>query len=73
LTHPTINIQTGDEVTLVLDCDQKQIQFHHHRTQNNATMAIDLQKCPFPWKILVALRNADDCVRLLYSSDLSRF
>jgi hypothetical protein len=69
--NPTITIQTGDEVTLVLGCDHEQIHFHHHRTQNNNTMAIDLQKCPFPWKILIALTTQGDCVRLLDSGDSS--
>jgi hypothetical protein len=43
------SIRTGDEVTLTLNCDHRQIQFEHHRTKQIAQMPIDLKKCPFPW------------------------
>jgi hypothetical protein len=66
----TITIQTGDEVTLVLDCDHRAIHFKHHRTCQAVTMPIDLQKCPFPWQILVTLNDAGDCVRILDNNDL---
>ncbi len=64
-TTTTTTIDTGDEVTLVLACDLEQIYFHHHRTQSKLTMAINLEKCPFPWKILVVLLEKDDSVFLL--------
>jgi hypothetical protein len=67
----TITIQTGDEITLVLDCDHSQIHFKHHRTQQTARMSIDLQKCPFPWQILITLNAVGDCVRILDNNDVS--
>ena len=61
----TATIETGDEVTLVLACDQEQIYFQHHRTQTTVQMSINLEKCPFPWKMFVALMNKNDSVFLL--------
>jgi hypothetical protein len=67
----TVTIKTGDEVTLVLDCDHRQIHFKHHRTQRSVKMSIDLQKYPFPWQILVTLNSKGDCVRILDNNDSS--
>ncbi len=67
----TVTMKTGDEVTLVLDCDHRQIHLKHHRTQRSVKMSIDLQKCPFPWQILVTLNSKGDCVRILDNKDSS--
>jgi hypothetical protein len=61
----TSNIQTGDEITLVLDCDHTQIHFNHHQTKRNVKMHINLQKCPLPWQILVGFIIKGDSVRIL--------
>ncbi|CAF2673812.1 unnamed protein product [Rotaria sp. Silwood2] len=58
-------VSTGDELTLILDCDNKQVQLQHHRTKRLAQLLIDLNKCPFPWKIVIRLQSAGDCVRIL--------
>ncbi|CAF0950542.1 unnamed protein product [Adineta steineri] len=58
-------VTTGDEITLVLDCDNKQIQLLHHRTKRVALCSIDPEKCPFPWKIVIRLQSAGDCLRIL--------
>jgi len=62
----TTTIQTGDEVTLMLDCDNQRIQLEHHRTQRIVDMSVDLRLCAFPWQIMVSLRNKDDCVRIVH-------
>jgi len=61
----TTIIKKGDDVTLILDCDHREIRVNHHRTQQMAKISIDLQKCPFPWQILVTLDDVGDCVRIL--------
>jgi hypothetical protein len=61
-----INIVTGDEVTLILDCDNQRIQLKHHRTDRIVEMPIDLQLCAFPWKVIAGLWGGDDCVRILH-------
>ncbi len=58
-------VVAGDEVTLTLDCDNKQIQLQHHRTKRLAQLSIDLEKCPFPWKIVIRLQSVGDCVRIV--------
>ncbi|UJR30840.1 hypothetical protein I4U23_018355 [Adineta vaga] len=58
-------VTSGDELTLILDCDNKQIQLQHHRTKRLAQCLIDLDKCPFPWKIVIRLQSAGDCIRIL--------
>jgi hypothetical protein len=57
--------RTGDEVTLILDCDNQRIQLEHHRTHRIVDMSIDLRICAFPWKIIVSLCNKDDCLRIV--------
>ncbi|CAF1239143.1 unnamed protein product [Rotaria sordida] len=59
-------IRTGDEVTFMLDCDNRQIQLEHHRTNRILTLPINIQLCAFPWKIIVLLLGKDDCVRILH-------
>jgi hypothetical protein len=59
-------IQTGDEVTLMLDCDNRRIQLKHHRTHEIVNTSIDLRLCAFPWKIVIALCGKDNCVRILH-------
>jgi hypothetical protein len=58
-------IRTGDEMTLTLNCDNPQIQLRHHRTNQIRQLHIDLQSCPFPWRIVVELQSVGDCVRIL--------
>ncbi|CAF0939718.1 unnamed protein product [Rotaria sordida] len=58
-------LRTGDEVTMILDCDNRQIRLEHHRINMMIQLPIELEKCPFPWKILVTLRSIDDSIRIL--------
>ncbi|CAF0933677.1 unnamed protein product [Adineta steineri] len=58
-------IQSGDEVTLIIDCDNQEILLEHHRTKRLIRQSINLQQCPFPWKILVALSSKHGSIRIL--------
>jgi len=58
--------KTGDEMTLMLDCDNRRVQLEHHRTNRIVDMSIDLRLCAFPWKIIVSLVGKNDCVRILH-------
>jgi hypothetical protein len=58
-------IESGDDVTLILDCDNREILLEHHRTNRLVRQPIDMQECPFPWKILVALSSRNGSIRVL--------
>ncbi|CAF1686194.1 unnamed protein product [Rotaria magnacalcarata] len=58
-------IQSGDEVTLILDCEHREILLEHHRTNRFVRQLIDIEECPFPWKILVALSPRNGSIRIL--------
>lgn len=58
-------IKSGDDVTLTLNCDQQQIQLQHHRMNQSVQLKVDVNKCPFPWKLFIKLSNTDDSIRIL--------
>ncbi|CAF4784284.1 unnamed protein product [Rotaria sp. Silwood1] len=51
-------IQTGDKITLIIDCDNQQIQFEHHRIKKLVHLPVVISDCPFPWQILIRLVNS---------------
>lgn len=63
--HTDRNMRTGDEVTMTLDCNNRQIFLEHHRINMTACLPVDLEKCPFPWRIFVTLRSPGDSIRIL--------
>ncbi|CAF0848527.1 unnamed protein product [Rotaria sp. Silwood1] len=58
-------ITTGDDVILTLDCDNRQIQLQHNRTNRLVQLFIDVVSCPFPWKTVVKLGSKGDSIRIL--------
>jgi hypothetical protein len=58
-------IQTGDEVTLILDCDTQLIHMEHHRTNRFVRILVDLRQCPLPWKIVATLDTRNNYVRII--------
>ncbi|CAF4367769.1 unnamed protein product [Rotaria sp. Silwood2] len=63
----TKTINSGDDVTLILNCDKRLIQLLHHRTNKLVGISIDLEQCPFPWKIIIRLFSANDCIKIVHS------
>ena len=59
-------ITTGDRITLILDCDNREIQLHHHRTDRRVQLTTDLKNCPFPWRVVVMLQQKGDSIRIVY-------
>jgi len=59
-------INSGDEITLTLDCDNRLIQLQHHRTNTSVEIPINLEHCPFPWKIVARLDSEHDCVKIVH-------
>jgi len=59
-------IEKDDELTLILNCDKRQIELEHHRTNSHVHLSVDLQVCPFPWKFLIGFDWQGGCVQLLH-------
>ena len=55
----------GDELTLILDCDEPQILLQHQKTKRLCQLPVQLEKCPFPWKLIIGLSNFNDCIRIV--------
>jgi hypothetical protein len=58
-------IKTDDAFQFTMDFEKKQIQLLHERTHKKYIMLVDFVQAPPPWKILLALRRKNDCVRVL--------
>jgi hypothetical protein len=59
------DILQGDKITLLIDCERKQIHLEHHRKKQPLQLSIDTQKCVFPWKLVVAL-SAGNGIRIVH-------
>jgi hypothetical protein len=59
------NIESGDEVTLTLDCLNNQIQFEHHRTNRYIEETITNAQCTLPWRIAIVLYTPGDSVSIV--------
>jgi hypothetical protein len=59
------SFQSNDKITFIIDCDNRQIQLVHHRTEKFLSLPIKLEVCPFPWKLLVRLLTVGDCIRII--------
>ena len=60
------SMQSGDKITLNIDCDNQQLALECHRTGKLVHLPVALHVCPFPWKMLVRLLNTGDAIRILY-------
>jgi len=58
------SMRSGDEVTLTLDCDGRRLIYHNAKC-GPSTMSINLDSCPFPWKLLVVLGAGKNMIRIL--------
>ncbi|CAF0850673.1 unnamed protein product [Adineta ricciae] len=59
------SLEKDDQVTLVIDCGERQIELEHHRIKRRVHLQIKHDVCPYPWKILVRLLTAGDSIRIL--------
>lgn len=60
------SVQSGDKITLNIDCDNHQLALKCHRTGKLVHLPVGIHVCPFPWKMLVRLLNTGDAIRILY-------
>jgi hypothetical protein len=59
------DIIQNDIITLIIDCDKKKIQMKNERTSLVKELLIDINKCPFPWKLHFNLLTASTSIRIL--------
>ncbi|CAF1222741.1 unnamed protein product [Didymodactylos carnosus] len=64
----TSDMEKGDTVVLLVDCNDRTIHFINKRTNSRHQLRIDVNTCPFPWRVNLCLYYASDCVRILPSS-----
>ncbi len=57
--------KTSFIIELLVDCDNRQIQYSNIQTNTTRMLNIDLEKCPFPWQIFFYLWETENCVQLL--------
>ncbi|CAF1636165.1 unnamed protein product [Adineta ricciae] len=65
MSGPAVEMEANDSITLIFDCDNRQISMINERTQVRHDLTINPCYCPFPWQLHVALRNRQSCIRLL--------
>ncbi|CAF3689749.1 unnamed protein product [Adineta steineri] len=64
-TKSPIEMNTDDIITLIFDCDNRQISMINERTDVKHELMVDTNNCPFPWQFHVVLRNRCTRIRIL--------
>lgn len=59
------NISENDILNLILNCDDRIIELENECTKEKYSIPIDLDSCPFPWKLHVNFYNQNDRIRIL--------
>jgi hypothetical protein len=49
------DLEINDTIELLINCDQRKIRLINERTQKTDNLDVDIDKCPFPWKLSVGL------------------
>ncbi|CAF3390678.1 unnamed protein product [Rotaria sp. Silwood2] len=62
--HGIYSTRTGDKVTITLACDEIGLIYHNTRCASSK-MSVDINRCPFPWQILVILGAGENIIRIL--------
>jgi hypothetical protein len=60
------HFDSGDEISLVLACDDAEIRLEHHRLNTTDRLAIDRAACSLPWQVVILLFTRNDCIRLMH-------
>jgi hypothetical protein len=64
-SYDSSQFRTNDVLSLTFDCEKHQIELYHERKNKTYTLQIDIEKAPFPWRILVVLCRPDNCITIL--------
>ena len=60
----------NDLVQLFIDCDAQVIRLINERANRILELKVDIEKCPFPWKLHLNLNLAPTRIRILSSAQL---
>jgi hypothetical protein len=60
-----LNGKSSFTIELLLDCDNRKIQYFNEQTKNRRELNVDLIQCPFPWQVFFYLFSPGDRVQLL--------
>ena len=66
---PGEQLRDGDEVGLILYCQESEILLQHRRTKRIMKLSVNPQHCPLPWKTILILYNQDSRVSILQRSN----
>lgn len=55
----------NDTIELIIDVEGRMLQYTNQRTEQSAQLAVDVSRCPLPWKLHLSLGGDDDEVRLV--------
>ena len=57
---------TGSCLTLALDCDRREISLEQPETNHKVKHQVNVEMCPFPWRLMVELKARKDCVEIVH-------
>ncbi len=60
-----LNGKTSFTFELVLDCENRKIQYFNEETNKRRKLNINLTNCPYPWRFFFYMRSVGDRVQLL--------
>ncbi|CAF3654497.1 unnamed protein product [Rotaria sp. Silwood1] len=55
----------NDIISITFDCNNRKIYYKNERNEKLQELSVDINKCPFPWKLHIHIYGRDDRVRLL--------
>ena len=58
-------METDSKLNLFIDCELKLIRLTNEHDHTQHELKVEVDKCPFPWKILICLYYTNDEVRVL--------
>jgi hypothetical protein len=58
-------IKTNNMLQLTFNCEEKQIELFQEQTNRRYTLAVNIDRAPFPWQLLLVLTHPNDCVRIM--------
>ena len=64
MTKP-IEMRTNDVINLVFDCDEHLIMMINERSKARYELPIQIDHCPLPWQLHIALHEPNNRLRIL--------